>query len=150
MQKKAVEFERVMAAFSQLLDLWQTADSESRSVLARGLFQYLVFDLDKQQIVDFRLHPWADQYLMIRSDLYAGMMMSVKMEKTIVGSNAALEGNEKRFTTLSSDLAFCSPNGIRTRVLALKGPRPGPLDDRTLRPSVYQPSSRASRLGDTA
>src|SRR4051812_50230757 len=23
----------------------------------------------------------------------------------------------------------CVPNGIRTRVLALKGPRPGPLDD---------------------
>ncbi len=70
LQKKAVELERVMVAFSQLLDLWQSADSDGRSVLARGLFQYIVFDLDKQQIVDFRLHPWADQYLILRADLY--------------------------------------------------------------------------------
>ncbi len=29
----------------------------------------------------------------------------------------------------SSSLFLCAPNEVRTRVLALRGPRPGPLDD---------------------
>ena len=50
------------------------------------------------------------------------------------------EGTQYRFTGMTTTGAliesligasyFCGvPNGIRTRVLALKGPRPGPLDD---------------------
>ena len=52
---------------------WATnrpSDSDERTMLARSLFQYLVFDLDKQQIVDFQPHLWADQYLMMRAELY--------------------------------------------------------------------------------
>jgi hypothetical protein len=103
-----------MAAFSQVAHQWSSADSDERIVLARGLFQYLVFDLDKQQIVDFRLHPWADQYLILRADLYEEADTD-----TDNGSEDDSEGNEKRFITLSSDEAICSPNGIRTRVFSL-------------------------------
>ena len=60
MQKKAVELGRVMAAFSRVAQMWASADSDGRTGLARGLFQYLVLNLDKQQIVDFRLHPWSE------------------------------------------------------------------------------------------
>lgn len=124
--KKEYELERVIAAFSQLIDLWETADSDGRSVLARGLFQYLVFDLDKQQIVDFRLHAWADQYLMLRADLYD----DEEDENTgNSGSDDEFEGNKNRFSTGSRHEAICDPNGTRTRVLALKGLRPRPLDD---------------------
>ena len=33
------------------------------------LFDYVVYDLDQRQIVDFRLKPWADRYLVLRIDL---------------------------------------------------------------------------------
>lgn len=122
MQKKAIEFERVMAAFSQLLDLWQPTDSDGRSVLARGLFQYLVVDLDKQQIVDFRLHPWADQYLIVRADLYGddydtGLAHSLDNEDEgensgNSGVNGSFEANKNRFTDYLSDEAIDDPNGL--------------------------------------
>ncbi len=38
--------------------------------MARMLFEYVVYDLDRQQIVDFRLKPWADRYLVLRASLY--------------------------------------------------------------------------------
>ncbi|MBK9123613.1 MAG: hypothetical protein IPM16_10920 [Chloroflexi bacterium] len=49
--------EHLMAAFSQLIDLWADADSDERSRLATNLFEYLVVDLDDGKIVDFRQHP---------------------------------------------------------------------------------------------
>jgi hypothetical protein len=39
--------------------------------MARHLFEYVVYDLDRQEIVDFRLKPWADQFLVLRTALYA-------------------------------------------------------------------------------
>jgi hypothetical protein len=39
--------------------------------MARHLFEYVTYDLDRQEIVDFRLKPWADQFLMLRAGLYA-------------------------------------------------------------------------------
>jgi DNA invertase Pin-like site-specific DNA recombinase len=125
-QKKELELERVIAAFSQLLDQWNDTDSDGRSLLARSLFQYLVFNLDKQQFVDFRLHAWADQYLMLRADLYTD---EADENKENNGSDGGFEGNKNRFTNVSRDEAIYDPNGTRTRVLALKGLRPRPLDD---------------------
>src|SRR5690606_22261549 len=36
----------------------------------RSLFEYVVYDLDKQRIVDFRLKGWADRFLVLRTALY--------------------------------------------------------------------------------
>ena len=36
----------------------------------RHLFDYIVFDLDKQCIVDFRLKAWADQFVVSRVALH--------------------------------------------------------------------------------
>jgi len=129
MQKKAIEFERVMAGFSQLLDLWQTANSDSRSGLARGLFQYIVVDLDTQQIVDYRLHPWADQYLIARADLYGGdddtgfgSIYDADDEDENAednGSDTDFEGNKNRFTDVLSDEAVHDPNGYWNRTFTL-------------------------------
>src|SRR5690606_29060567 len=33
-------------------------------------FDEIVYDLDTQQIVDFRLKPWADQFIILRAALY--------------------------------------------------------------------------------
>lgn len=95
----------MLAVFSQVLDLWQSANSDGRSLLARSLFQRLVVNLEKQQIVDFRLHPWADQDLMIRADLYSGdsgVNMDADDVAEISGNDTQdteFEGNKNRFTT---------------------------------------------------
>jgi hypothetical protein len=74
-------------------------------VLILNPLQYLVFDLDKQQIVDFRLHPWADQLLMLRTELYD--------DGDALEADDDSEENENRFISLSSDEATVSPNGIQ-------------------------------------
>lgn len=70
MQKRAIELSTCLNAFNRLVSLWGTASGEERLSLARGLFEYVVFDLDAKRIVDFRLHPWADQYLILRGEMY--------------------------------------------------------------------------------
>lgn len=109
-RKKAIELEQVMVAFSQLLDLWAGGDSDERSRLAASLFQYLVIDLDKEQIVDFRLHAWAEQYLCLRAELYddgdSGAFGGGSED------NGAGEGNENRSITVESDEAIDDPNGL--------------------------------------
>ncbi|MBK9123583.1 MAG: recombinase family protein [Chloroflexi bacterium] len=109
-QKKALELEHVMAAFSRLIDLWADADSDERSRLAASLFEYLVVDLDDGRIVDFRLHPWADQYLCLRAELFDDDDGPDDPED---GSNGhgELEGTKNRFTTPDSDEAIYDPNG---------------------------------------
>ena len=61
---------------------------------------------------------------MLRTDLYDD---GDAVESDTDNNN--FEGNKNRFISLSSDEAFHDPNGTRTRVLALKGLRPRPLDD---------------------
>jgi DNA invertase Pin-like site-specific DNA recombinase len=68
--KAAIELTMCMEALDSLARLWDTADDEDRGEMARVLFEYIVYDLDKQQIVDFRLKPWADRYLVLRAALY--------------------------------------------------------------------------------
>ena len=98
--KKAVELTTCMSAFGRLVDLWDTATGEERLTLARGLFESVVFDLDAKKIVDFRLHPWADQYLILRGDLYA-------QEETV---------EENKIASSSSDEATNDPIGTFKRI----------------------------------
>jgi hypothetical protein len=42
---------------ADLVQNWNEANNEMRRSLGSGLFEYLVYDLDKQQIVDFKLKP---------------------------------------------------------------------------------------------
>ncbi len=44
---------------------------------------------------------------------------------------------------------WCAPGGIRIRVLALKGPRPGPLDDGGLKGDRVPVQGADGRPGDT-
>lgn len=69
-EKAAIELAMCMNALDQLAALWDTAGDEDRQQMARMLFEYVVYDLDRQQIVDFRLKPWADRYLVLRMELY--------------------------------------------------------------------------------
>lgn len=68
-ERLQVEFSMCIAAIGTLTKLWSVSNDEDRQGMARQLFDYLVFDLDSQQIVDFRLKGWADQFLIARVGL---------------------------------------------------------------------------------
>ncbi len=45
-------------------------DPEDRQGLARSLFSEIVYDLDARRIVDFKLKPWADRFVVLSAALY--------------------------------------------------------------------------------
>ncbi|MCC6972387.1 MAG: recombinase family protein [Anaerolineae bacterium] len=66
-EKTALELAMCMDAVDKLSKLWDLGDAEDKQGMARSLFSYVVFDLDTRRIVDFRLKPWADRFLTLRS-----------------------------------------------------------------------------------
>jgi hypothetical protein len=73
-QRLAMELSMCIQAVETLSSMWEVASDEDRQGMARHLFEYLTYDLGKRQIVDFRLKPWADQFLTLRAGLYAEEM----------------------------------------------------------------------------
>jgi hypothetical protein len=65
-EKLALELSLCLQAVETTKRLWEIGDDEDKQGMARHLFDYLVFDLDQQCIVDFRLKPWADQFILSR------------------------------------------------------------------------------------
>ena len=51
---------------ADLVQNWRQADDEMRRALAHGLFDHIVYDLDTQRIVDFRLKPWAQLLMQLK------------------------------------------------------------------------------------
>ena len=45
------------------------SDDEDKGI-ERNLFSSITYNLDTQRIVDFKLKPWADRFIMLRSALY--------------------------------------------------------------------------------
>ena len=114
-QQVALELTTTMEMVKRLKQFWNMSEGEDRKLLAHSLFEEIVYDLDTRRIVDFKLKMWAEPYVLMRAALYADQMG---------------EEMKNRFNSgLSSEVSFCDPNGTRTRVLALKGLRPRPLDD---------------------
>ena len=69
-EKLALEFAMCAEALNKLVHLWEVGTDEDRQGLVRSLFDEVVYDLDTQRIVDFRLKPWADQFVVLRAALY--------------------------------------------------------------------------------
>lgn len=80
-EKLAMELSMCLQAIDTVNRLWLISSDEDKQGMARHLFEYLVYDLDKQQIVDFRLKPWADQSLFLRIAL---SWMSITGKVTII------------------------------------------------------------------
>ena len=57
-------------AVTKIAELWENSTDEGRNGLAHNLFEEIVYDLDKQQIVDFKLKAWVEQLLILRGQLY--------------------------------------------------------------------------------
>ncbi len=124
-------------ALDKITKLWDYAEPEDRQGLARLLFESISYDLGKQQITDFRLKPWADEYLVLREALYdederknhggtngnAGGAMSENgsengKQKAILTNENGLERSTEPMTATSlRDEAICAPIGVRTPIL---------------------------------
>lgn len=70
-EKLAMELTMCIHAIDTITRLWEVSSDEDKQGMARHLFEYVTYDLDRQEIIDFRLKPWADQFLMLRTALYA-------------------------------------------------------------------------------
>ena len=78
-QNYTTETEKMNAQLAMCVDavtkigvLWADSADEDRRGLAHTLFDEIVYDLDTQKIVSFRLKVWADQFLTLRGTLYSG------------------------------------------------------------------------------
>jgi hypothetical protein len=55
---------------SCFIDRKRTNFGQIDSNMARNLFSSITYNLDLQRIADFKLKPWADRFIMLRSALY--------------------------------------------------------------------------------
>ncbi|MFN8378115.1 MAG: recombinase family protein [Anaerolineae bacterium] len=101
-QQKMLELSACLEAIDRIVRLWDHAVGDERLALAHGLFEHIVFDLDTGRIVDFRLHPWADHYLVLRADW-----------NDPEGSDSGPENEETPEVGVSRDVARCDPSEIR-------------------------------------
>lgn len=62
MERLGIELIMCLQAVDTINRLWLINPDEDKQGMACHLFEYIAYDLEKQQIVDFRLKPWADQF----------------------------------------------------------------------------------------
>jgi hypothetical protein len=106
-----------MDALDNLARLWDTAKDEDKQQLARMLVEYIVYDFDRQQIVDFRLKPWADKYLVLRASLYGDddALLPVDDDGDDSGDSGGSEGHsEARVSDSHSEEKGSGPS-LKTR-----------------------------------
>lgn len=66
---RAMQLLVCVEALRKLSDVWKGSNDEDRNRTARQIFEYLVYDLDEGRIVDFKLHPTLEQYLVLRAQV---------------------------------------------------------------------------------
>ncbi len=62
------ELTMALEAVNKIVTMWENSTEEDKQGLAKVLFERIVFDLDKQKIVDFRLKGWVEKYFVLRQD----------------------------------------------------------------------------------
>lgn len=80
-----------MDALDKLVRLWDMGEPEDRQGMARSLFTHIIYDLDTRRIVDFRLKPWADRFLVLRAALYEDQDTDQSGNPTTTGSEPQAE-----------------------------------------------------------
>ncbi|HVO71271.1 MAG TPA: hypothetical protein VMT24_14570 [Aggregatilineaceae bacterium] len=68
-EKAAIELAMCMEVLNTMATLWDESSDEDKQQLARMLFEEIIYDLDRRQIIHFKLKPWADRFLMVRATL---------------------------------------------------------------------------------
>ena len=64
-QEVMIELMTVLGTLTNLKRVWYEGNETDKKGLVNSIFEYILFDLDTEQITDFRLKPWADQYLIV-------------------------------------------------------------------------------------
>lgn len=65
-QRMAMQLVVCVEALRKLSEVWRGSSDEDRNRTAKQIFEYIVYDLDQAKIVDFKLHPTLEQYLVLR------------------------------------------------------------------------------------
>lgn len=102
-EKAAVELRMCLNVVNQIIELWDTSKDEDRQQMAHMLFDYIVYDLDRRQIVDFRLKAWADRYLVLRTDLFGDDELPEE------------SGENQNGTSLKESTDLCPIGGMEAR-----------------------------------
>ena len=147
-EQTAKELMLCVEALDKMTKLWAYSEPEDRQGLARSLFERITYDLGARRITSFQLKPWAGKYLVLRNALYddedvnggdqRGGDGSTSQGSGGTGNKKAVFSDENSLENETAPIvkpvsrggAIHAPIGIRTRVSALRGPRPRPLDDR--------------------
>lgn len=66
-QRMVTEMMMCVDAVGNLSQMWEASSSEDRNRMAHTLFEHIVFDLDTRRIVDFKLKPWMDQFIVLQA-----------------------------------------------------------------------------------
>ena len=72
-ERIALELTLCFEALDRIANEWANSDDGERQEMVRSLFTDIIYDLDVQRIVDFRLKPWADRWVTLRAALYEDM-----------------------------------------------------------------------------
>ncbi len=118
----ALELTMCVETIDRIAGLWDHSSDEDRRGLVHNLFEYVVYNLDQRRIVDFRLKPWAERFMVLRAKLY-------KDKQGIAGDEVFTDEDENED---QGSVVSYAPYGVRTRVSALRGRRPRPLDEWSL------------------
>lgn len=78
-----IELAACVHAIDKISKLWKSGDAQDKQGMAKNIIDYIVFDLDTHRITDFRLKPWADRFITVRSKLYE--------DDSVVNKNSPIE-----------------------------------------------------------
>lgn len=96
----ALQLSVCVQAVDNINRLWDVSDDEDKQGLARYLFESIIVDLDRRQIVEFKLKPWADQFLTAR----VGLWMQEDLQAEGEGKN--VQGDENRVVPTGLEPVF--------------------------------------------
>ena len=97
-EQATLELALCVETLGQLSQLWDMASGEDKQGMVQMLFEYVEYDLDAQRITDFRLKPWADNFIVVRAQLYE------RENPLLIGEKEATEDSSD---LLSEGTVFC-------------------------------------------
>ncbi|MCI0714378.1 MAG: recombinase family protein [Chloroflexi bacterium] len=106
-EKIQIELNSCLAIIQQMATLWESSSPKEKKGMAEKLFEKVIYDLDTGEITDFRLKPWADRFLVLRSHLVAGEDVPAAEQQKI-----ALQ-------SLQSDVLAVPPTGAISNIYLL-------------------------------
>lgn len=99
-EKVALDLVRCVQSVNEIVQLWDTAESKTKQKLARNLFEYLVYDLDTRRILRWKLKPWAERFVTLRTAIYDDVLEVIKAKTPdfkVGGNELPPRGFEPRF-----------------------------------------------------